>query len=78
MGRAAGFKKRSRAVWCIGIGLFGLTVMGARQLPEFQSSPKWTTIDLPNPPAPLPESNSPYPAELPLEENESGTLPSQT
>lgn len=64
MGIAAGFKKRSRAVWCIGIALFGLTVMGARQLPEFQSSPEWTTINLPNPPAPLAEINSPYQTDL--------------
>ena len=61
---SAGFKKRSRAVWCIGMALVGLTVMGARQLPEFQSGPEWTTIELPNPPAPLAELNSSDQAEL--------------
>ena len=53
MGRVADFKRRTRAVWCIVIGLLVLTAMAARQLPRFQSSPEWTTIDLPNPPAPL-------------------------
>jgi hypothetical protein len=55
-----GSKKRSKAVWCLLIAVFGLTLMaGTKEISLLQSNREWTTITLPNPPAPLLDSAAP-------------------
>ena len=51
--------KKSRARWCILIGVFAVTVMaGSHEVLRFQSSREWITISLPNPPATLPDNTA--------------------
>jgi hypothetical protein len=53
-------KRISRALWCISAIVFGLTALaGAHEGAKPQPPREWVTINLPNPPAPLPDSAAP-------------------
>jgi hypothetical protein len=60
MKKDAELKKISRAVWCVSAVAFGLTALaGAHEITKSHSHKEWTTVDLPRPPQPLPDSAAP-------------------
>ena len=53
-------KKITRALWCISVVALGITALaGAHEVAKPQPHQEWVTINLPNPPAPLPDSAAP-------------------
>ena len=60
MKKATDSKRITRAVWYVSAVALGLTALaGAHEVAKPQPHQEWVTINLPNPPAPLPESAAP-------------------
>jgi hypothetical protein len=60
MKRNADSKRITRALWGISAVAFGLTALaGAHEVTKPHSHQEWITMNLPSPPAPLPDSAVP-------------------
>jgi hypothetical protein len=60
MKRDADSKRITRALWCISAVALGLTALaGAHEVTKPHSHQEWITMNLPSPPAPLPDSAAP-------------------
>jgi hypothetical protein len=60
MKKDADSKRFTKAVWCVAAIALGLTALaGAHEVVKPQPHQEWVTINLPNPPAPLPDSAAP-------------------
>jgi hypothetical protein len=60
MKKVAESKRFTRALWYVSAVALGLTALaGAHEVAKPQSHQEWVTINLPNPPAPLPDSAAP-------------------
>jgi len=53
-------KRITRAVWYVSAVALGLSALaGAHEVAKPQPQQEWVTMNLPNPPAPLPDSAAP-------------------
>ena len=60
MKKDADSKRITRAVWYVSAVALGITALaGAHEVAKPQPHQEWVTINLPNPPAPLPDSAAP-------------------